>query len=507
MYEIGLYGLGVMGSALAENMIRHGFSIALYSKAEAERDRFHSPFPNHRIFSGVSDFVSHLEKPRKIFLMVTAGAPVDMVLEELLPLLSPGDIIMDGGNSYYRDTIRRCHSCQAAGIHFLGIGVSGGEEGARKGPSMMVGGTQEGYAAVRTILESIAAHTASGTCCRRFSTDGSGHYIKMVHNGIEYGILQLLAELLQLMRDLLQMKPEQIITLLNRWNRGRLHSYLTEICAVILAKKEEDGTLLVDRILDTAGQKGTGKWTIAESIDRGVYMPTIYEALMARNFSGQKALRLLGSRTLPGPPAHRYAESQENLSSVSEADFHKSSGSAPLPDPAHRYAESQKALSSMTSAASEAITEEDLYHTLLACTLLCYSQGLELIAKASEEAGWQIDLSVCMEAWSGGCIIRSDLLGEIRNALQAHGEEAPLPLLLLPEFREIGDLMPSLRKVVQLSAEAGCPLPATAASLHYYDAYRMAEMPVNYIQAMRDLFGAHTYQRKDREGHFHTVWE
>ena len=454
--DIAVYGLGVMGSSLAKNMISHGFTVAAYSKSEAERERFCTS-GHYVMCSTVEEMLGSLKSPRRIFLMITAGKPVDMVLEELVPLLNPGDVVMDGGNSYYKDTKRRCKWCLERGICYVGVGVSGGEKGALEGPSMMAGGSLEGWEKSKQILQTIAAHVGETPCCDYIARDGAGHFVKMVHNGIEYAILQLIAETYHFMRFALRMPWEEIVRCFERWQKSKLDSYLIDISVLVLKKMDEDETPLVEKILDVAEQKGTGKWTLLEGIERGVYIPTIYEAVSARNFSGKKQLRSLGRQRLfsSGKPV-----CLENA-------------------------------------------EEVLGNALLMGIILCYSQGLELIVKASEEEQWGIDVSALADVWRNGCIIRSQLLGEIKK-VQIEEEH---PLLLDPVFSCMKELEPSLRRVNEMATEAGIALPGLASTLHYYDYYRMEQMPVNFIQALRDCFGAHTYKRNDMEGCFHTQWE
>lgn len=455
--EIAVYGLGVMGSSLAKNMISHGFSVAAYSKNEEERIRFRADTDNYQICDCVEEMLGALESPRCIFLMITAGDAVDQVLKELVPLLSPGDVVLDGGNSYYKDTQRRCAWCDSQGICFVGVGVSGGEKGALTGPSMMAGGSLEGWEKTKHILQTIAACTGEIHCCEYIGPGGAGHYVKMVHNGIEYAILQLLAETYGFLRNTLRLSLEEIRECFQNWQKGRLDSYLIEISIRVLERQDDDGNPLLDKILDVAEQKGTGKWTMLEGVERGVYLPTIYEAVSARNFSGKKELRQKGYERLPA--------SERPVS---------------MKDP-----------------------EKIVGEALLLGMILCYSQGLELIVRAAEEEGWQVNLTALCDIWRDGCIIRSRLLGEIRQAAVA--EEAPL--LLDEHFSYIGELEPSLRQMCQTAMESGTSLPGFSSALHYYDYYRMRQMPVNFIQALRDCFGAHTYRRMDREGYFHTEWE
>lgn len=446
-----------MGSSLAKNMISKGFTVAAYSKSEEERNRFCAAQENYIVCDTIEDMLGDLKSPRCIFLMITAGKPVDMVLEELVPMLAPGDVVLDGGNSYYKDTTRRYNWCQKRGICYVGVGVSGGENGALEGPSMMAGGSQEGWEKTRHVLQAIAAHVGDSPCCDYIAREGAGHYVKMVHNGIEYAILQLIAEIYHFMRFALNMSWEKIISCFEIWQKSSLNSYLIDISVSVLKKMDEDGTPLVEKILDVAEQKGTGKWTLLESMERGVYIPTIYEAVSARNFSGKKQLRRLGKETL-----------------------FSSSGPVELEH-----------------------AEKVLGDALLLGMILCYSQGLELIVKASEEEQWGIDVRCLADVWRDGCIIRSSLLSEIKN-VQVTEEH---PLLLDQVFSYIKELEPSLRMVNEMAIRAGVPLTGLASALHYYDYYRMEQMPVNFIQALRDCFGAHTYMRKDKNGYFHTQWE
>lgn len=455
-FDLGLFGLGVMGSALAQNIMEHGFYTALYSVAEEERKRFFGVAKNCMVCDGLEEFVHALKKPRKILLMITAGKPVDDVIANLLRLLEKGDMILDGGNSYYKDTAERSAKCALEGIEYMGIGISGGEKGARFGPSIMAGGSLCAWRAVRPILDKAAAFRNGKTCCGYIAKGGAGHYVKMVHNGIEYAILELIAEVYQFMRFGQGRGIEEIQAIFKKWNQRKLNSYLIEISSKIIGKKEEDGTPLIDCILDVAKQKGTGRWTVAESVERGVYIPAVYEAQMARVFSEKVKERKEGAACLGFTPAK-------------------------LPK----------------------VSEEELENALLLSMILAYSQGFELIKKASEEEGWHIDLQALAGLWEDGCIIRSALLEQIEKA----GDLREKPLLLSKEFSYIGGLESDLRKTAVASIISGIAMPCFQASLHYYDYYRTGRMPVNFIQALRDCFGAHTYMRHDRTGYFHTEWE
>lgn len=457
--DIALFGLGVMGSSLAKNMISHGFKVAAYSKSYMERTRFSVPGREdfYVVCSDVEEMIASLARPRIIFMMVTAGSAVDYVIESLLPLLDKGDVLIDGGNSYFKDTARRYHALEDKGICFLGVGVSGGEKGALYGPSMMAGGSLEGWEVSKDILTTIAAHCGEESCCTYISREGAGHYVKMVHNGIEYAVLQLIAETYHVMKHGLMLEHNEITEIFRSWQKTKLNSYLIDISVNILEKMDEDGTPLVEKILDVAEQKGTGRWTLEEAISRGVYIPTIFEAVFARNFSSNKEIRIEGSTKLPANPT---AMDIKN------------------------YA-------------------DKLGNALLSGIISSYAQGMALIAKASEENDWDIDMADLIGVWRAGCIIRSELLSEVKESLTEEKEN----LLLTDAFAYIGDLEPDLREVVTKTQAAAIAVPGLTSALNYYDYFRMANMPVNFVQALRDCFGAHTYQRVDKEGHFHTEWE
>lgn len=454
--EIGVLGLGVMGSSLAKNMIRNGVKTALYSVSESERNVFYAQKGQYHMFPELSKFIMGLEKPRRVFMMITAGEPVDIILDQLLSLMEAGDIIMDGGNSYYKDTERRCRICRERNIHYMGIGVSGGEKGALNGPCIMAGGSSEAWNEVKDILETIAAKQDGMPCCGYIAGGGAGHYVKMVHNGIEYALLELMAEAYQYLRIVKNTDIEEIGRIFKKWNEGSLNSYLMEISIRVLEKKEKDGTFLIDHILDVAEQKGTGKWTAAESVERGVYTPSIYEAQAARIFSGKKEEREKGKRKLA---------------------FH--------------------------SLAFPEVTPDELGKALLMACVIAYSQGLELISKTSADEKWGIDLSSLVVIWKNGCIIRSRLLNEIEKVEYSENRS----LILSEIFEQFGDLESSLRKMAVSAVAHGLPVPGFTSSLNYYDYYRSERMPTNFIQALRDCFGSHTYKREDKEGRFHTDWE
>lgn len=459
-YQIGLYGLGVMGSSLAKNMIRRGFRTALTSKSEAERARFAADGKTDwKVFESAEAFIAGLEKPRVVFLMITAGKPVDLVLEELLPFLEPGDVVIDGGNSHFTDTGRRCRTLEQRGLHYLGVGVSGGELGALNGPSMMAGGSLKGWDAAKGILQAIAAESGGESCCGYVGPEGAGHYVKMVHNGIEYAILQLLADSYHLLLGW-GYGHEKIASVYEGWRRGDLGGYLMDITAVVTAKTDgETGKPLLDCIRDVAGQKGTGSWTLREAMERGVYAPTICEAVFARSFSHSVALRRLGAEVL----AH------------------------PRPE----------------NAGEEAVS--DLEAALYAGMICSYAQGIELIRKASDDSGWNVDLQKAVNLWRGGCIIRSKLLSRIGAALGAE-PEAPNLLLTRGFSGTLAGLQAPWRRTAARAVSGGLTAPALLSTVTYYDACHTGRMPVNLVQGLRDCFGAHTYERVDRPGSFHTDW-
>jgi len=464
--EIGLIGLAVMGANLARNMERNGFSVAVYNRSpERTRAFLESRPPKDRIQAAFSlaDLVSRLTIPRRVLLMVQAGPPVDAVIAELKPLLSPGDLILDGGNSHFSDTERRATELSSHGIHYLGVGISGGESGALWGPAIMPGGSKEGYPLVEPILTAVAARVENTPCISYLGPGGAGHYVKMVHNGIEYADMALIAETYHLIRSALGMSTPEAAEVFDRWNRSPLASYLVEITARVLAKTDpETGNPLVEMILDAAGSKGTGMWTAAGALELGVPVPTIAAALEMRNLSAMKDQRRTAAGVLPGPPSAIGADRDQRLSDLAQA----------------------------------------LYFGRI-CT---YAQGMALLNAASKAYGYGLHLSEILSLWREGCIIRAYLLETLQKALQA---DPGLPnLLLAPELRE--DLEQGhacLRRTVALAVRTGTPAAALAASLSYYDTYRCETLPANLIQAQRDCFGAHTYHRTDRKGIFHTDWE
>ena len=466
--DIGVVGLAVMGENLILNMESRGFTVACFNRTVAKVDAFLGGRGRGKKLIGcrsLKELADALPRPRKILMMVRAGRPVDDLIGELAPLLEPGDILMDGGNSHYPDTIRRCREAAERGLLYVGAGVSGGEEGALKGPSIMPGGHPEAWPHIQPIFQAIAAKVDDGTpCCDWIGPDGSGHFVKMVHNGIEYGDMQLIAEAYHLMADGLGLAPAEMAEVFRTWNKGPLDSYLIEITADILAKTDDEtGRPMVDVILDAAGQKGTGKWTSQAGLDLGVGIPQIAEAVFARCLSAIKDERVAASGVLAGP--------QGGL------------------------------------AADRAAFLADLEQAVYAAKICSYAQGFQLLRAASAEHGWDLDFGNIALLWRGGCIIRARFLGRINEAFGA--EPGLANLLLAPYFRDqVVAAQDAWRRVVKGGVDAGVPLPAIATALSYYDAYRSARLPANLLQAQRDYFGAHTYERVDRPRgqFFHTNW-
>jgi 6-phosphogluconate dehydrogenase len=463
--DIGLVGLGTMGRNLVLNMADHGFTVAVYNRTAAKTREFMEQEVGARpIRAGytLAEFVGHLQGPRAIIILVSAGPAVDAVIDELLPLLGPGDLIIDGGNSFFQDTNRRGQALAAKGLLYLGLGVSGGEKGARYGPSLMPGGPPEAYARVQPILEAVAAKVQGEPCVAYLGGGSAGHYVKMVHNGIEYAVMELLAEAYDLLRRGLGLSPGELAGIYAEWQQGELASYLVEITPPILRRVEEKtGQPLIDLILDQARQKGTGKWTSQEAMDLQVPTPTIDTAVMMRDLSGFKAEREAANRVLQGP------------SPVFQGD--------------------------------RRVFVEQLGRGLYTGMVLAFAQGLALLRQGSQAHGYQLPLEAVARIWRGGCIIRAGLLKDIRAAYQTNPE---LPHLLLgPHLgQEVIARIPDLRAVAATAAALGIPAPGLMASLAYYDAFRSARLPANLIQAQRDYFGAHTYQRTDMPGTFHTQW-
>jgi 6-phosphogluconate dehydrogenase len=465
--DIGLVGLAVMGENLVLNMESHGFTVAVFNRTIDKVDNFINGRGKNKKVIGchtIEDLVANLKSPRKIMLMVKAGKPVDDFIELIIPHLDKGDIIIDGGNSHFPDSIRRTKYLENKGLLFIGTGVSGGEEGALKGPSIMPGGSPEAWPFVKPIFQSIAAKVEDGTpCCDWVGENGAGHFVKMVHNGIEYGDMQLICEAYMIMKDLLGMSADEMHEVFKEWNKGELDSYLIEITRDILAFKDTDGKPLVDKILDTAGQKGTGKWTGVASLDLGVPLTLIGEAVYARCISAQKEERVEASKLLSGPKAS--------------------------------FTGNKKAFI------------EDIKNALFASKLVSYAQGYVLMRAAAEEYKWNLNNGGIALMWRGGCIIRSTFLGKIKEAFDNNSKLTNL--LLDPFFKEkIENLQSSWRKVVAASVTNGIWIPAMSTALNYFDGYRSERLPANLLQAQRDYFGAHTYERidKPRGQFFHTNW-
>ena len=463
--DIGLWGLAVMGENLVLNMESKGFIVAVFNRTTEKTANFakgRAKSKNIIPAYEVKDFINSLSKPRKVMLMVKAGKPVDMVIEQVVPFMDKGDVIIDGGNSYFGDTIKRYNQLKEKGLLYIGTGVSGGEEGALKGPSIMPGGSEEAYKAVGPIFTKIAAQVDGQPCCMYIGNDGAGHFVKMVHNGIEYGDMQLISEAYYLMKNVLAMSNEQMQVVFAEWNKGDLNSYLIEITADILSKKDsETGRPMVEVILDKAGQKGTGVWTSQTALELGIAAPTIAEAVFARCISAIKDQRVAASRELTGPEAKYSGDKKDFVKAIHDA--------------------------------------------LYASKICSYAQGFALMSAAAKEYNWDLDFGQIAMIWRGGCIIRAHFLYRIKDAFE---RKSDLPNLLLDSyFKEIvQNAQPAWRKVVSTAVELGIPIPAFSSALNYYDSYRNPRLSANMIQAQRDYFGAHTYERIDREGTFHTEW-
>ena len=465
--DIGLIGLAVMGENLVMNMESKGFTVAVYNRTVEKVDNFTNGRAKGKNIIGchsIQELADNLERPRKVLLLVKAGQPVDDFIEKLLPVLEPGDVIIDSGNSHFPDTIRRCEYVESKGLLYIGTGISGGEEGALKGPSMMPGGSPAAWPLVKPIFQAVSAKVEDGSpCCDWVGNGGAGHFVKMVHNGIEYGDMQLICEAYQLMKDLLGMTPDEMHEVFTAWNKTELDSYLIQITSEILAKKDEDGKPLVDKILDTAGQKGTGKWTGIAALDEGVPLTLIGEAVFARCLSAMKAERVEASA--------EYKVKRE------------------------KYTGDKKAMI------------EDIRKALLASKIISYAQGYVLMKAAAKNYGWKLNYGGIALMWRGGCIIRSTFLGKIKEAFDKNPELSNL--LLDPYFKSLVEsLLPSWRKVVANAALCGIPTPAFSSALSYFDGYTTDRLPANLLQAQRDYFGAHTYERvdHDRGQFFHTNW-
>ncbi len=489
--DIGLVGLAVMGENLVLNMESKGFTVAVYNRTTTRVDEFVAGRGAGRNIVGthsLAELAGNLERPRKVMMMVKAGAAVDSTIDQLVAALEPGDVIIDGGNSNYEDTIRRAARLEKAGFLFVGTGVSGGEEGALTGPSIMPGGTEAAWPLVAPILRAIAAKVEDGSpCCDWVGSDGAGHFVKMVHNGIEYGDMQLIAEVYQIMRDLLGLSYAEMRAAFDEWNSGELDSYLIEITRDILGFADEDGGPLVEKILDTAGQKGTGKWAGINALDLGVPLTLIGEAVFARCLSAVKDERVAAAKVL------KSAGIGADARAVSGSGGTRLNGAAPA-GPA-------------LSSAEKASMVDALRDALFASKIVSYAQGFLLMKEAAKEHGWKLDYGAIALMWRGGCIIRSVFLDRIKRAFDA---DAQIPNLLVDPFFAGKTIAcaPGWRKVVAAAVTAGIPTPALSAALAYFDGYRCARLPANLVQAQRDYFGAHTYERTDRPRgeFFHTNW-
>lgn len=462
--RVGMIGLAVMGSNLAQNIERNGYPCAVYNRSHDVTAEFMERVKGRKFVPSTTleEFVTSMQSPRQIMIMVKAGAAVDAVIDSLLPLLSKGDIIMDGGNSYFTDTQRREKKCKQAGIHFLGVGISGGEEGALNGASIMPGGPRDAWQIVAPLFEKISAK-APHPCTAYIGPDGAGHFVKMVHNGIEYGDMQLIAEAYDILQNVLGCKPDELAQIFSSWNQGVLQSFLIEITAKIFTKKDPDGQgYLVDKILDSAGQKGTGKWTAQIALDLGVAIPTLAAAVDARILSSLKEERLKAAKEFAAPAAPAFTgDRKEFIKAV---------------------------------------------HDALYCSkIMAYAQGMANLSSASREHKWDLRLHELAAIWEGGCIIRARFLEQIRHAYE---RDANLANLILDPImkKEVTSSLSNLRKVVQVAIERGLPCLSFASSVAYFDSYRTGNLPQNLTQAQRDFFGAHTYLRKDKPGVFHTEW-
>ena len=465
--DIGLVGLAVMGENLVLNMESKGFTVAVFNRTTSKVDDFINGRGKEKNIIGtysVEEFVNSLERPRKIIIMVKAGSPVDAFIEQIIPHLQEGDIIIDGGNSHFPDTIRRTKYVEEKGLLFIGTGVSGGEEGALLGPSIMPGGSVKAWEYVKPIFQAISAKVEDGTpCCDWVGENGAGHFVKMVHNGIEYGDMQLITEAYQIMKDLLNMNYDEMHEVFKEWNEGELDSYLIEITRDILAYKDEDGEPLVEKILDTAGQKGTGKWTAVASLDTGIPLTLIGEAVYARTLSAMKDERVEASKVLTGPTP--------------------------------KFEGDKKAFI------------EDIRQALFASKIISYAQGYVLLKYAAKDYGWDLNYGGIALMWRGGCIIRSVFLGKIKDAFDKNPELSNL--LLDPFFKEkIEEAQSAWRRVIATAVTNGIWVPAMSTALNYFDGFRNSRLPANLLQAQRDYFGAHTYERTDkpRGEFFHTNW-
>lgn len=465
--QFGVVGMAVMGKNLALNIESRGYTVALYNRTGSKTTEVVEEHPdkNFQATYSIEEFVNAIEKPRRIMLMVKAGPATDATIQELLPHLDKGDILIDGGNTFFKDTMRRNEELANSGINFIGTGVSGGEEGALKGPSIMPGGQKEAYELVAPILEKISAKAEDGEPCVTYiGPNGAGHYVKMVHNGIEYGDMQLIAESYDLMKQILGLSVDEMAEIFKEWNEGELDSYLIEITADILTRKDDEGTdqPIVDVILDAAGNKGTGKWTSQSALDLGVPLPLITESVFARFISAYKEERVKANGILSKPAAFNFAGDKKELI-------------------------------------------EKIREALYFSKLMSYAQGFAQLRAASEEYGWDLPFGEIAKIWRAGCIIRAQFLQKITDAYE---KNPALENLLLDEyFVEITKkYQQAVREVVAIAVQAGVPVPTFSSAIAYYDSYRSDRLPANLIQAQRDYFGAHTYERTDKEGIYHYSW-
>lgn len=465
--DIGLIGLAVMGQNLVLNMNDHGYTVAVFNRSVNKVDAFlEGPAKGTKVIGchTLNEFVASLKRPRRVMIMVKAGDPVDEFIHQLEPLLERGDIIIDGGNSHFPDTIRRCQELKAKGIYFIGTGISGGEEGARHGPSIMPGGHPEAWPHVKKIFQDIAAKVESGEpCCDWVGDEGAGHYVKMVHNGIEYGDIQLICEAFSLMKDVLKISYDEMADIFDNWNKRELDSYLIEITADVFRYKDTDGKPIIDKILDCAGQKGTGKWTAINSVEMGMPVTLIGEAVFARCLSALKDERVEASSKIKGPAIKFNGDKKKFI--------------------------------------------EDIFHALYASKIVSYAQGYMLMRQASKDYNWRLNYGGIALMWRGGCIIRSVFLGKIKEAFD---KKPDLYNLLLDDFfnKEMAKCQEGWRNVVATAALNGIPIPCFSTALSFFDGYRSKNLPANLLQAIRDYFGAHTYERidKPRGEFFHTNW-
>ncbi|GAB4081932.1 NADP-dependent phosphogluconate dehydrogenase [Modestobacter muralis] len=464
--QIGVTGLAVMGANLARNLARHGHQVVLHNRSQARTDALVEAHGSEGDFvptGSVADFVQTLQRPRKIIIMVKAGAPTDAVIDEIAPLLEEGDVLMDGGNALFTDTVRRTEALTAQGLHFVGTGISGGEEGALNGPSIMPGGSAEAYELVGPLLESIAAVVDGEPCCTHVGESGAGHFVKMVHNGIEYADMQLIAEAYDLLRQGLGMSPAEIGDVFADWNTGDLSSYLIEITAQVLRHTDaETGAPFVDVVVDEAEQKGTGRWTVQSALDLGVPVSGIAEAVFARALSGHREQRRAAQQVLPGPGTTWDIDDRDAF-------------------------------------------VESVRQALYASKVVAYAQGFDQITQGADQYGWDIDRAALARIWRGGCIIRADFLDRIA---QVFTDEPDVTTLLTNDYfrAAVSAGQEGWRQVVAGAARNGVPVPGFGSALSYYDGLRAERLPASLIQGLRDLFGAHTYQRVDKEGSFHTMW-